>query len=346
MDAPAAPVYGTRAGDAARDREVVLAIWHGNLGDDARMPAKYNWFYQHPPAGEPLLRLLTADGQDVGTCAAGGRRMLLDGRPLRGAVLVDLAVLPEHRSLGPAMLLQQSLLAAARDQLDLLYGFPNPKAAPVFRRIGYRPLGELVRYVRVLRHGGYLRRRLPGLLAAPTGWLADAALWLRDALRHPQALRIRATWRDRVDPRMETLWSMSAKPRGITAVRDLAQLRWRYDEAPRGGFRYLLLEPPGADSLFAWFATRSDGATLHIHDYWSHQGPLLSPWQLVALLRAASRAGYAAVSVELATTAQTLAPWRHVGFAARNMRPIFGSWHDPADAAVPPLHLTSGDEDE
>lgn len=348
MDARTAPAYATRPGDVELDRDAVLALWRGSLGDDDRMRAKYAWFYQHAPAGSPMLRLLTADGQDAGACSAGRRRMLHDGRPLRGGVLVDLAVSPEHRSLGPAMILQQGLLAAAREQVDLLYGFPNPKAAPVFKRIGYQPLGELVRYVRVLRHASYLARRLPTSLATLAGALADLAIRARDFALHPLASRLRATWRDRVDPRMDALWESSAKPAGVAAVRDAAHLRWRFDDAPGAGFRYLLLTEPAGDALCAWFATCARGETLEIHDFWSPSGPRLADHHVAALLRAARRAGYAAVSIELATTPDVLAPWRALGFVERGKRPIFGCWNRSQDgpATLPQLHLTAADEDE
>ena len=107
MNAPAAaPVaYVAREGSAARDREAVLALWRGNLGDDARMAEKFDWFYRDSPLGEPLLRILHhgSDGPAVGIATAGPRRLRAGTRELRGGVLVDLAVLPEHRTLGPAL---------------------------------------------------------------------------------------------------------------------------------------------------------------------------------------------------------------------------------------------------
>ncbi len=346
--APApAPLYAAHAGDVARDRDAVLSIWRGNLGDDARMQAKYAWFYQQADAGAPLLQLLDADGHAVGVCSAGRRRMLLDGRPLRAGVLVDLAVLPEHRSLGPALMLQQGLAATARRELDLLYGFPNPKAAPVFKRVGYRQLGELVRHVRVLRHADYLARRVPQPFARAAGPMLDQCTRLRDAMTHPDATRLRATWRDHVDARMQGLWERSTKPDGVVGVRDLAHLEWRFDRSPHAGFRYLLLDDARSGALSAWFATRPDGNTLHVHDYWSVHGPALGTRQLAALLRAAYAAGHAAVSVELCTTPALLEPWRALGFVERGYRPVFGCWSDPALAsACTPLHLTAADEDE
>src|SRR3546814_9956247 len=101
----------------------------------------------------------------VGVGISGPRQMLFGGRRVSAGGLVDLAVLPAHRSLGPALTLQTALMEAGAKRFDLLYGFPNPKAAAVFRRVGYAPLGELSRHARVLRHGDHAHRlRVPALL--------------------------------------------------------------------------------------------------------------------------------------------------------------------------------------
>ena len=148
-----APVYAARTVQPAAARDAVLAVWRGNLGDAARMAAKFDWFYGGCPWGAPLLQMLAhgPSGADIGVAAAGPRRMLREGAAIEAGVLVDLAVLPEHRSLGPALLLQQALIEAADSRFELLYGFPNPKAVPVFKRVGYVHLADYHSYVEAQR---------------------------------------------------------------------------------------------------------------------------------------------------------------------------------------------------
>src|SRR5690606_23742311 len=124
---------------------------------------------------------------------AGPRPMYWQGRRIRAGVMAHFAVAPAHRSLGPALTLQQALVDAARGHFDLLYGLPRPAAVGVSRRAGFSVLGELVRHAKVLRHGDYLRRRLPGAIARPAGAALDLGGRLRDRIADglPPGLRWR-----------------------------------------------------------------------------------------------------------------------------------------------------------
>lgn len=349
MTSPAPSPYRAAAADPSIECDTVLAIWSGNLGQAVQHAAKYAWFYRQCPFGMPLLQLLqhVPSGQWVGTCAAGPRRMHWCGESLLAGVLVDMAVLPRHRSLGPAMIAQHALMAAADECFGLLYGFPNRKSLPVVQRLGYSVLGDMRRRVRVLRYRGYLPRVLPRIVAEAVGLALDAAGAVAWRWRRWRSGRLQVQWSDRVDPRMDALWAASEPGNGPITVRDCRFLGWRFDASPLARTRYLLLSDP-AGTLLAWFACQTDGATLQVRDFWSREALDGLPAQyLNALALAAWREGHAAVSAEFAGSDAAHAAWEAAGFRERDRRPVIGRW-SPAvvGGESARFHFTSADEDE
>ncbi len=345
------PAGGYRAELAAlpRDRAAVLALWRGNLGDPARHAGKFDWFYLGAPFGPSLLQLLRHGDATVGTGGVAARRMLWQGREIRAGLLADMAVDARHRTLGPALMLQEALIAAAAQRFDLLYGFPNRKSLPVVRRLGYAVLGELSRHARVLRHARYLQQRMPRWLAVPLGGVLDAVRAAHDGLRALPGRGVTATWSEQADPRMDALWNESAHGAGLLGVHDAAMARWRFDASPLAGVRYLLLaDRRGA--LRAWFACETRDGVLHVRDYWSQQGVDGIDHRLVlALLRAARRAGCASVTLECAAAPERMAGWRRAGFVLREGQPVVGKWLGAGPAPLDLAqgwHLTEADADE
>jgi len=349
-----APVYLACTGEPTRDRDIVLSVWQEALDHTSRShAAKFDWFYLGCPWGTPLLELLKhmPASACIGTAAAGPRRMLWNGRAIRAGVLVDMAVAAQHRTLGPALTLQNGLQAAAAERFDLLYGFPNPKAVAVAKRAGYPVIGELRRYSCVLRHGSYFARHMPKLLAQPLGWLFDTWRDARRAIRARFDASLTSTWCDRADPRMDELWRNSEHGDGLIAVRDTALLRWRFDELPGIKTRYLCLSERSDGPLQAWFACQVDGTSLCVRDFWSRDAACgSSRAQIDALIRAARRSPdrHAAISVEYAAPASRLSGWLAAGFVERDRQPIVGCWLDTTDGrqALANFHLTAADEDE
>lgn len=349
----AAPAYTARIGDCVQDRDTVIAIWKGNLGQPAHHEPKYNWFYLGCPWGQPLLALLRHEPSAtwVGTCAAGPRRMLWQGREMRAGVLVDMAVMQRHRSLGPALIMQSALIEAAASRFDMIYGFPNPKSLAVAKRLEYSVACDLVRYSRVLRYRQYLERIMPNLIARPLAWIFDTG----DRFRHSVLRRFRkpgvsASWLDCADSRMDTLWKKSPRGDGPITVRDTAFLRWRFEGFDAARTRYLALcDPRDPETLLAWFACQATDNTLHVRDFWSDLGATgLASSHIDALVHAGRQLGCRAISIEYAGVPGTVAALLAGGFRERSRRPVIIRWSSDANdrGARSFLHLTAADEDE
>jgi len=343
--------YAVIDGDLRRDRARVIALWRGNLGSEARLDAKYDWFYLECPWGEPLLQVVRheATGEWVGVAAIGPRRMLWQGREIRAGVLVDMAVAAAHRSLGPALMLQRRVIERAAADFDLVYGFPNPKAVPVVKRVGYLKLADIVRCTRVLHHARYIGRLLPRLVARPLGSVLDFADRIRDGLRSWRVGRCFAEWSATADPRMQDLWAQSKPGDGLVSIRDPSALRWRFDKAAFHRTRYLLVSAEAGGPLEAWFACESEDTILHVRDFWSADAPRGVPRAAIDALVCAARAeGHAAISIQCTDAAGALSAWRSAGFIERDRRPVFGKWRPGFDGAVSAesILLTPADEDE
>lgn len=330
-------------------RQTLVDIWQHGLAGGRPMDAKFNWFYRDSPLGMPLVCMLHYVPGDslVGSASAGPRRMLWRGREIRAGLLVDFAVDPAHRSAGPALVLARAMVEHGSQRYQLLYGFPNLRAAAITRRAGHELIGNMRRYVRVLRHGPYLHRKgMPDALARSLGWCLDRAAGSRRRLRKLRARQIRWDWTHQADPRFDSLWKASDHGDGLLQIRDAAMARWRFDQCPLIDTHYLLATDRASGDLHAWFAVHAKGDMLDVLDYWSTDALAgLTSSFVDGLLSAAQRRGHAAVSFEFAGPAARLHGWRQAGFVARDQRPIYARLSASGDIRDHAIHFTAADED-
>lgn len=340
-----------RVDTAALDQhQAIVEIWQQGLAGNSRMGAKFEWFYRNSPIGMPVICVLRElpGGTPVGTASAGQRRMLWCGREIRAGLLVDFAVVPAHRSAGPALMLARAMVEHGRQHFHFLYGFPNSRAAAITRRAGHQHVADMRRYVRVLRHGPYLRRKgIHELLARSLGWCLDCSA---DNIRRIRQLRprtLRWQWVDHADPRFDALWQASDHGDGLLQIRDAAMARWRFDQCPLADTRYLLATDRATGELHAWFAVTVENDMFKVLDYWSTDALTgLTVTFVDGLLTVARNLGHVSVSFEYAGPASRLRGWRRAGFVARDQRPIFASLNGPGNVDESALHFTAADEDQ
>lgn len=351
-----APAYRVLDGhrDVQDPREAAVRAWQGSLddGNSELLYARYDALCVHSPNGAPVIRFIdhVEDGI-VGFLALAPRRMLVGGREVRAGVLSHFAIRPGHRSLGPALMLIDSVLAAAEGHFDLVYGIPNASQGvhAAFKRAGLRPAVSLERMACVVRHGHYFARVMPRYLSVPAGWAADAAEALVERGRWLWTGRLRGRWLPSVDPVMVETWSSAPAHPALTAVRDEGMLRWRLDRGVGIKVQYLVVED-SAGRAQAWFACSVEPRWPHIldvRDFWSVDARDGIPCAVLRiLLREARRRKYSAVSVRAAMEPGAAAPWRQCGFKSRGEQKVIIRWLAARLAATPPpLHLTYIDQD-
>jgi hypothetical protein len=280
----------------------LMRLWAQNLPFAGAVEKKLRWAYRDAPE-PPLSVFLLLAASDGGTAAVGTagvmtRHFRLGDRRVRAALHADLAVDCAHRTALPALLLVRTAREFALAEFDLAYGFPNPQAAGVFKRAGYRELGLMTRWVRVLRHAPYLGRlaehpRVPARIARPLASPLVAKLagpildTTRRALMVPGALRARRRyaleWLPAADERFDALWREARGEYRIAGERGAAFLRWRFPPEPHRSIA-ALFSREAPHRLRAYAAVEEITADVgthqvaHVRDLFGHGdafGPLL-----------------------------------------------------------------------
>jgi hypothetical protein len=180
-----------------------------------RTLAEWRWQYERNPSGRRIFLAVAEDGRILAQYAGIPQRILLDGQPTFFSQSVDSMSDPEFRRLAREPLFVQvgrafdaNLGGEGPEKDTLMWGLP----VPVAFRIGKKQLKyELVRQ----QHK----------LSAPLERL------------DPPGGRLEAEELRAFPAEMDELSARAARERRGMAVRDRAQMRWRYEENPHHRYR-------------------------------------------------------------------------------------------------------------
>lgn len=221
--------------------EIQIAALFQRVFGRTRSPAEWRWRYVENPAGPGASTQITVvekSGQIIGHYAYSPVRMSYGSHIVTSALGTDTMMDKAHTQMG---LLRKAIRAQVRNihpHIPFAFGFPTPAHEKIGARYGYKDVGRMLPLFRRLSVRASLRRRAPwvpaALLKAATrlshAWYRPRPSEARGELRHAEAF---------TDPRVNVLWDAFRQRYGITAVRDLTYLQWRYR---RGGFTIILQE--------------------------------------------------------------------------------------------------------
>lgn len=356
QDAPGtarAKDYAIRELDLATEQPTAIMLWRTHM----RLPpeAKLDWFYLQHPCGTPKLLLLThgAQATPVGIGSLGQRRVSIQGQPASAGILADMVVLPEHRTLFPALLLQKQMLHAAVAAYSVVYGIPNKHSTPIVRRLGYTRVGELIRYARVLRLSDYIERRLPRFLSRPIGALVDRLMPLYYRPYELLMKEWRSGWTEDIDERFDRLWSRARAFDGIIGERGAAFIRWRFLSQPEHRHRVFTLAPKaaqgGEEEITAYAVCEAVGRTLHLRDILVDPAHEDHVRLLLHLLAVEARLnGFSNLSLEFMGPRRMHDLLSAAGLLERDTRALYAHFGSSNEATLRKLdwYVTSADEDQ
>lgn len=219
------------------DYNAAILLWENNLPiNNGTGKGKLEWFYKGNPFKKGIIWLLfsNAEKKPVGVGGIGFRPFLWKEKIITGAILADLAIEKKHRTLGPALLLQKTILQDAVKKADFFYAFPNKGAEAVLKRVGYKKNNSYSRFVKIIRSKVFLEKKINKILALIIskpmdlllGLMVKRQIWLHGNRKYSEGNV------DFTDSEIDRLCGMPFDVSRVSSQKDRGILKWRYHDCP------------------------------------------------------------------------------------------------------------------
>ena len=311
-----------RAGDMGADRRLAIETFARYLNpryDEAR----FDWVYRQNPHGSGRMWVATDHGGRtvVGIAAAFPRRMCVAGRDEVAWVLGDFCVSDAYRSVGPALALQRACLAeVTTGGVRFCYDFPSSGMMAVYRRLGIRPLAQMVRLSRPLRIDSRLRK-IVGSAALSRGLGAVTCAVLAFHHRRTATTEVEiALHESAFDSEFTDLYRRYTNHGTVMVERSAEYLNWRYRANPV--HRHEVMTARRNGHLVGYAVFRQEETAAVLADLFTADGSAVVTDLAHGVVGLARRRGLEAVSIPLLESSPWIQPLREAGFSERETSPV------------------------
>lgn len=314
---PPSSSISIREADIERDAAALIAFLEAQLVGHSGRP-RYDWLYRRNPFGKARAWIASdeADGRIVGAAAAFPRPIVVDGVETPGWNLGDFAVDCRHRTLGPALRLQRTLLDEVTRGGALAYDHPSARMLAVYRWLKVEPAGQVVRYAKPLRVADRsTSRAVNRLLGAP----GSALLHLADAVVRPRSGAVAAPV-SRFDAAAEAQAQRVAASCRVAGLRTAAYLNWRYFDCPVGGHEVITVA--GRDGCEGYAVVRHEGQHAVLRELVAEPGSTDIHALLYHVVSKLRRSAVQTLSAPVLDTSPLVPVLRRWGFHARESAPF------------------------
>jgi Acetyltransferase (GNAT) domain len=310
-----------REANLVADRSILTALTSRYLRADAD-EKRYEWLYHGNPFGEARA-WIACDKDDgaIGMAALFPRDIYCGDAIVRGCVLGDLCVAPEHRTLGPALQLQRACLRPVQaGEFAVAYDFPSQPMLAIYKHLGIDSTEQSIRMAKILRAdriSGQLK--VPGVSGAVAG-TANFVLGLEDrASAAPAGIEFSAH-EGLCGPEYSELAEEVGASLGACTVRSAEYLNWRYKRHPHVAYEFLAARRRNELLAYCIFTQSPDNATVAEFFGKPDDRVLMSLLRRVAaLLR---KRGVATMSLPIVSKDPRMRLLRRLGFRAREAVPV------------------------
>lgn len=294
--------YEVARADLRRDRDEIVDLWQRHLPLLPFPERHFDWGSIDNPFAEGRVWKLIEGGHTRGVAGLVMRRLKVEGSVRLAGRLGGFAIDPQHRSLGPGLMLQRAVLhECGHDGLDIVYTSAPRSLVRMSARAGYRSVVALTRFVKLLDVEPFLRRRLSfAPLARGLAWPANLALRAAASLRPSRGVAQEIA---QFDDRFDALWKRAAPHYGVTTERSARFLKWRFHDFPlTATFVTVGVSDADDDRLMGYAIYLMAGDVANLVDLFAEDsGPALHA-VLVSVVRWLRSKGATAISMRCAGT--------------------------------------------
>lgn len=314
-----------RDADLDRDRSEIIRVLREYLtehSDDKR----YDWLYLQNPNGRARAWIASddSDGRTVGVAGAFPRTMFRDGAAGPGYVLGDFCVSTDARSLGPALALQRACLKGIAAENAAWFDLPSDTMVAIYRRLGFKSAGSIMRYAKLIRLDEKVRSRVPyPVLATGISTVGNLALRLQ-ARRAAVSAEVAIGVHDaRFGDEFTRLNTEAAALAPVYASRSAEYLNWRYRDNPMR--QYLTVTARRKGELTGYAVVAVDGSEWRIGDLIGFADDSASAGILAHLEDLARRGGAEKLTALAMEQSAAGAALKRGGFSPREGHPVIVS---------------------
>ncbi|MDG5471576.1 GNAT family N-acetyltransferase [Jeotgalibacillus sp. ET6] len=211
-----------------------------------RSIAEWQWKFSHPTNHRSLISVYEEGGEIIGHAALLIFEGQIESRPVLFGERVDVMVHPGHQGKGMYKKVIHHLMQQCEEHnIDLVYGYPAPKAKDLFiRYMDGKEITYVPRLLKVLSPGKLIMSRFGFLQKASLIFNGVDKVISNKRRSLPDALSV--TQIDHADIRFDEIWEEGRKDHSILLTRNASFINWRYISHPSREYEVYIVENQSA----------------------------------------------------------------------------------------------------
>jgi GNAT superfamily N-acetyltransferase len=240
------------------DHDTMFSLYEEAFGAEAAEASRrrFSWQYEQNPEFSregPIIWVARDASGPLGQMATMRVRLLWGGREIQASWGTDFFVTERARGRGLGKLLLDTW--SAREELTMALGV-TPLSYPVFKKAGFRFVGSVPFFQKILDPAEVARRRLGAVLGSLLSPLLALALRLLFRGEPPLPEGVLVSRIDRFGPDYDGLWERGKQAYAMCVRRDEAYLTWKYGSSPHR--RYEIHEARRGGILVGFLVSREE----------------------------------------------------------------------------------------